>query len=129
MTLQGPYGTVKLSIVTGFEAKQVVNNVKVDPLTGPPLNAKVPRGWSGSFSVDRASDALDSLVSQIEQGFWASGALGSCDIYQYITELDGSTTTYHFDNVAISLSNAGNYQADQAVKQTLEFDASTRKRV
>ena len=47
----------------------------------------------------------------------------------YVTETDGSTSTYQYDNVIFRLSNAGTWKGDSSVKQKLEFFAIRRRRV
>jgi hypothetical protein len=120
---------IDFSIVTGFDAKQTVHQLRIKPLTGPPQGVDIPDGWTGSFEIERGSSAADDLFSSIEQGFWATGALGIGQIFQYIQEVNGSTSTYQYDGVAMHLSDAGSYKADASVKQTIAFFASTRKRV
>lgn len=120
---------IDLSIVMDFDAKQQVHQIRIDPLNGPPQGVDVPRGWNGTFGIERATSAADDLFSTLEQGFWAGGVLGNGQIFQYVQEVNGSTSTYQFDGVAMHLSEAGNYKADNSVKQTISFFASTRKRV
>ena len=52
---------------------------------------------------------------------------GHCN--QYVTESDGSTSTYQFDNVVFKLVSAGQWKGDASVKQKLDFFATRRKRV
>ena len=120
---------VTLSIVEGFDAKQAVHSLRIRPLNGPPQGADLPDGWNGSFTVERGSSAADDLFSQIEQGYWAGGVFGIGQVFQYVTEVNGSTSTYQFDGVTMHLSDAGSWKADSSVKQTISFFASTRKRV
>jgi hypothetical protein len=115
--------------VTGFQAQQEVKQQRSDPLNGVPIEFNTPSGWRGSFQVDRGSQALDDLVAGIEAAFWNAGQIGSGTVYQYVTEQDGSTSTYEFVGVSIVLSNAGNYQAEQIVKQTIGFFASLRNKL
>jgi hypothetical protein len=129
LVLIGPSGQVNLSIVTGFNSKQTVKTVHVDPLNGPPLEARPPAGWTGSFTIERGDSTVDDLIATIEQGFWAGGNLGTGQIYQYVTEVSGATSTYLYDGVSMSLSDAGSWQTDSSVKQTLEFFASMRRKV
>jgi len=118
-----------LSIVTGFDAKQEVHKLRVKPLNGPPQGADLPNGWDGTFTIERGSSAADDLFSTVETGYWAGGVMGVGQIFQYITEVSGSQSCYQFSGVTMSLSDAGNWQADSAVKQTVSFFASTRKRL
>ena len=120
---------VNLGIVEGFEAKQTAHNLTVRPLNGPPQFMALPDGWTGSFMIERANSVADDLFSQIEQGYWATGVIGFGQVFQYVTELNGSVSTYQFDGVAMHLSEAGSWKADASVKQTIAFTASTRKRV
>lgn len=118
-----------LSVVTGFEARQSVHQLRIRPLNGPPQGADIPDGWTGSFEVERGSSAADDLFATIESAFWAGGILGVGQIFQYVNEVNGSQSTYQFDGVTMHLSEAGSWKADSAVKQTVQFFASTRKRV
>ena len=117
---------VDLADVTGFAAQQEVKHQRADPLNSTPIEFTTPSGWRGQFEVDRGSSAIDDLVVSIESAFWSAGTIGSGTIYQYITEPDGSQSTYEFTGVSLVLSNAGSYQADNIVRQTIGFFASQR---
>lgn len=119
---------VDLEDVTGFTAAQEVKHQRADPLNSTPIEFTTPSGWRGQFQVDRGSSVVDDLVASIESAFWSAGTIGSGTIYQYVTETDGSLSTYEFIGVSLVLSNAGNYQADNIVKQTIGFFASQRVR-
>lgn len=121
--------TINLSLVTGFDAKQKTKNLMVDPLNGPPIGADVPGGWDFSFEVERGNSAIDDLISGIEIGYWAGSILTTGQVFQYVEETDGSTSTYQFDGATLRLSNAGMWKQDATVKQTLEGFASTRRRI
>lgn len=117
---------IDFSIVTDFDAKQAVHQIRINPLDGPPQGADVPNGWNGTFNMDRGSNAADALVATIEAGFWAGAALGVGQIFQYINEVNGSQSIFSFNNVTMHLSEAGAWRADNNVKQTISFFASTR---
>ena len=120
---------VDLRDVTSFQAAQEVRQQRSDPLNSAPIEFNTPAGWRGQFNVDRGSSALDDLVATIESSFWSAGTIGSGSIYQYINETDGSTSTYEFVGVSLTLSNSGHYQAENIVKQTISFYASQRNRL
>jgi hypothetical protein len=117
---------VDLQDVTGFAAIQEVKHQRADPLNSMPVEFTTPSGWRGQFEVDRGNSAVDDLVAAIEAAFWSGGTIGSGTIYQYITEPDSSQSTYEFTGVSLVLSNAGNYQSDNIVRQTIGFFASQR---
>jgi hypothetical protein len=120
---------VDLRDVTGFTAAQEVKHQRTEPLNSLPIEFTTPSGWRGEFNVDRGNSAVDDLVVQIESAFWAAGTIGSGTIYQYVTEPDGSLSTYEFTGVALVLSSAGNYQSDAVVRQKIGFFASQRNKL
>ena len=125
----GPFGRIDLAHVTGFEAQQVTQPIRVDRLDGLNLGAEIPKGWNGSFSMDRGSSAADDLIAQIEANYYNGQAISGGTLYQYINETDGSTSTYQFNNVVFKLASAGVYKGDAAVTQKLDFYASARVKV
>ena len=113
----------------GFQAEQQVKLQRSDPLNSVPVEFNTPAGWRGQFHMDRGSSALDDLIVAIEAAFWNAGVIGSGTIYQYVNEADGSTSTYEFTGVALTLSNSGIYKAEVIVTQTINFFASQRNRI
>jgi hypothetical protein len=91
------------------------------------LGAELPRGWEGSFEVERGTSEVDDFIAAAEQLYYNGGPVPGGTLYQYVTEVDGSTSTYQFDSVVFRLANAGSWKGDASVKQKLEF-FSTRKR-
>jgi predicted transcriptional regulator len=129
IVVMGPFGRVDLAHVTGFEAHQVTMAVRVDRLDGVQLGAELPKGWTGSFMLDRGSSAVDDFIAQIEQAYLAGQTINSGTLYQYVNESDGSTSTYQFNGAVFKLTSAGAYRGDTAVTQKLDFFASGRTRV
>jgi hypothetical protein len=125
----GPFGRVDLEHVTGFESRQLTASVRVDRMDGTMLGAELPKGWDGSFDIERGSSAADDLLAQIESTFLSGGTVAAGTLYQYVDETDGSTSTYQFNGVVFRLSSAGAYKGDASVKQKLEFYATSRTRV
>ena len=67
----GPFGRVDLEHVTGFESRQITASVRVDRMDGTMVGAELPKGWDGSFDIERGSSSADDLVAQIEQSYLA----------------------------------------------------------
>lgn len=122
----GPFGRVDLSHVTEFEAQQMTRAVRVDRLDGVQLGAELPKGWNGSFTLDRGSSAVDDFIAQIEAAYLAGQPISAGSLYQYVNEPDGSVSTYQFNGVVFKLTSAGVYKGDAAVEQKLSFFASSR---
>lgn len=119
---------VDLRDVTSFQASQLTRAQRADPLNAVPVVFNTPNGWRGSFVLARADATLDSLVAAIEAAFWNAGTIGSGTVYQYITEPDGSTTTWEYTGVSMTLET-DRWQAEGMVHQTVHFHASTRVKV
>jgi hypothetical protein len=129
LVVMGPSGRVDISHVTGFESRQLTAPVRVARIDGTQLGAELPKGWEGSFEVERGTSALDDFIAGIEQDFYNGTSAGSGSMYQYITESDSSTSTYQFDGVVFKFANAGMWKGDASVKQKLEFFATRKRRI
>jgi hypothetical protein len=129
LVVMGPLGRVDLTHVTGFESRQLTQSVRVSRLDGTHLGTELPKGWEGSFEVERGSSVVDDFIAAAEQQYYSGGSTSPGTMYQYIAETDGSTSTYQYDGVAFRLANAGIWKGDSSVKQKLEFFATRRQRI
>jgi hypothetical protein len=125
----GPAGRIDLTHVTSFESHQVTQSVRVDRLDGTHMGTELPKGWEGSFEIERGTSAVDDFIAAAEQQYFNGTSVNLGTMYQYVTETDGSTSTYQYDNVVFRLSNAGIWKGDSSVTQKLEFFAVRRRRV
>ncbi len=129
LVLLGPFGRIDLAHVTGFESRQVTASVRVDRIDGMHLAAELPKGWQGSFEIERGNSAADDVIAAVESAFHAGSPVSPGTLYQYISESDGSTSTYQYSGVALKLTEAGTWRGDESVKQKLDFFATVRVRV
>ena len=129
LVIMGPGGRVDISHVTGFESRQLTSPIRISRLDGTQLGAELPKGWEGSFEVERGTSALDDFISGLEQSFYGGTDIQSGTMYQYITETDSSVSTYQFDGVVFKLTSAGTWKGDASVKQKLEFYATRKRRI
>jgi hypothetical protein len=129
LVIIAPSGRIDLTYVTGFESRQMTQPIRIDRLDGTQMAAELPKGWEGSFDLERGSSTVDDFIAATEQSFYTSGQLPTSTLYQYVTEADGSTSTYQYDGAVFKLAAAGAWRGDAAVKQKLEFFAARRIRV
>lgn len=129
LVVMGPNGRVDISHVTGFESRQLTSPVRISRLDGTQLGAELPKGWEGSFEVERGTSALDDFISGLEQSFYNGDGTQPGTMYQYVTETDSSVSTYQFDGVVFKLTSAGTWKGDSSVKQKLEFYATRKRRI
>ena len=125
----GPSGQVDLTHVTAFESRQLTQSVRVNRLDGNLMGMEIPKGWEGSFELDRGDSAVEDFIAGLEQDYFNGDVNEFSSMYQYVSEVDGSTSTYQYNSVVFKLSNAGVWRGDAAVKQKLEFYATRRIRV
>jgi hypothetical protein len=125
----GPMGRIDLTHVTSFDSRQITHSVRVDRLDGTHMGTELPKGWEGSFELERGSSVVDDFIAAAEQQYFNGSGVPPGTMYQYVTETDGSTSTYQYDNVIFRLSNAGTWKGDSSVKQKLEFFAVRRRRI
>ena len=69
----GPSGRVDLQHVTGFEARQLTKSVRVDRLDGHNMGAELPKGWEGTFDIERGNSAADDFIISVEQVYFNGG--------------------------------------------------------
>jgi hypothetical protein len=93
------------------------------------MGTELPKGWEGSFDIERGNSAADDFISAAEQSYYNGSQPVLGTMYQYITETDGSTSTFQYDSVTFRLSSAGQWKGDSSVKQKLDFFASRRLRI
>jgi hypothetical protein len=70
LVLIGPAGRVDLSYVTGFESRQITHSIRVDKLDGTQISAELPRGWEGTFELERGTSAVDDFIAAAEQSYF-----------------------------------------------------------
>lgn len=127
--MMGALGRLDMQKVEGFSARQVTNTVQIKPLNEPGIGRYLPSSWEGDFSLDRANSVVDDAIAVIEAAYWNGARLPTGTMFQYINEVDGSTSTYQYDEVSISLSDAGNATADAPLKQKVTWMARRRRKV
>ena len=72
---------------------------------------------------------LDDFIAVLEQNYYNGLPVQTGTMYQYITESDGSVSTYQFVGVVFKLTSAGTWKGDASVKQKLEFFGTQRQRI
>jgi len=129
LVVVGPSGTIDLAHVTSFESRQVTQSVRVNRLDGRQMGMELPKGWEGSFELERGDSIVEDFIAGTEQSYYDGSISATSTMYQYVSEVDGSTSTYQYDSVVFRLTNAGLWKGDAAVKQKLEFFGSRRRRI
>jgi hypothetical protein len=125
----GPSGRIDLNHVTAFESRQITQSIRVNRLDGNHIGMELPKGWEGSFELERGDSTVEDFIAATEQDYFNGNMDSAGSMYQYVSEVDGSVSTYQYDSVVFRLTNAGQWRGDSAVKQKLEFFSSRRRRI
>ncbi|GBQ87316.1 hypothetical protein AA23498_0103 [Acetobacter nitrogenifigens DSM 23921 = NBRC 105050] len=120
---------IDLQDVVNFSVQQESRRQRTNPLNKPPVEFSTPAGWRGSFTVDRGNSALDKLFDADELAYWNANSISSGVLYCYIQESDGTTSKYEYSGIALTFTNAGSFQAENIVTQTVTFFASQRREI
>jgi hypothetical protein len=127
IVLIGPFGRVDIPNITKFDCKQETAAIKVDRLDGIQMNAELPKGWNFRIEAERAGPSLDELFSLIEATWYNAGTVTIGQLFQYVQEPDGSSSTFIMDNVSLKLEDPGEWSGDASVKQRLSGNANRRR--
>ncbi len=109
--------------------RALYETVTHEPIDSPTRRRYLPMGHEFTLSLERRGPANEQLFSQIEQGYWQGGyPNGTQDggtIYLYVSEVDGSVTTYQGTNVSLMMNERMRASQRTAITQTIEGFAST----
>ncbi|CCD29932.1 conserved hypothetical protein [Candidatus Glomeribacter gigasporarum BEG34] len=124
-----PNGPLRLNVITKFTSKPDVVDEKIKPLNRAPIHLRFPDGWSGSFEIERDSDALDRHFARAEDDYYLGVNESPCTITETIIEPNDAISQYRYEGVLLKLEDAGEWEDTKSVKQKLSFVASRRKKV
>lgn len=108
LVVMGPFGRIDLAHVIGFERR----------MASDPAN-----GWEGTFELERGGNAADDFIARIEAAYNDGGTVPAGTLYQYVSEPDGSTSTYQYDGAAFRLAMGAR------PRQRVEFFSMRRRRI
>ncbi|MDR6511462.1 hypothetical protein J2792_002334 [Novosphingobium capsulatum] len=121
-----PNGTnLPLGKVTSFESKPDTTKTKVKGLDGVVDNLRFWEGWTGTIKTERRNADLDNYFAGLEAAYWAGQSEDYCTIQETIAENNGTVTQFRYERVIFDY-DAGTYESDKTVSQTLSFTAAKR---
>jgi hypothetical protein len=121
--LIAPNGTrIDLTQLTDFDHTAEYKTATSSSLTAPKQERYLPDGHKLKF------DANEALFASIEAGWWAAGSADpgtspAGSAFVYITETDGSQSTYQFRGLSLKFTGIGNVKSESAIKQTIDGHA------
>lgn len=128
--LIGPTGAyVSTSLIKSFTSQQMTNSLETMPLNLPPIFAEIPKGWEGSFTLERADSTYDDLFALVEANYWAGQNIPSGTITETISDPSGAIHQYRYIGAVFKFSNAGSKTQDAFITLDVSFKASQRIKV
>lgn len=122
-------GPLTINKITGFSTKQEATKSKVKRLDGTTETLRFFDGWSGSFDIERSDSIVEDYFIKLEASYFAGTNEVPGTILETITNPDGSTSQYRYENVILTLDNAGDWKGDASIKIKVSFEASRKKTV
>ncbi len=116
-----------------FSVKSKYNHVPHERINSVPVMRALLAGHDFTMQIERENPNNDVLFTQIEQSYWAggypNGTVSGGTIYVYVTEIDGTQSTYEGTNVCLWMEDRLNSSAKAAIKQTISGFCSTFQKV
>ena len=126
----GPSGSyVSTNYITSFTSSQMTNSLESMPLNLPPIFGEIPKGWEGSFNMQRGDSTFDDLFALAEANYWAGQNTPSGTITETITDPTGAIHQYRYIGVVFKFSSAGSKTQDAFISMDVAFKASQRIKV
>ncbi|TDR80003.1 hypothetical protein [Paludibacterium purpuratum] len=126
LDINTPNGPMRISKIMSFDSKPKTTSTEITPLNGQTDELLVPKGWSGTFEVERTDATLDKWWAQFESDYYNGVAQPPATITETIQEVDGSTSTFRYTNVILKLEGAGKKEGDKTIRQSVTFTARRR---
>lgn len=120
-------GVQNFVILENFTVKEDATMDKVVAMDGTVRHPKFHVGWSGSFTLQRASNVMDNYIALQEASYYQGTDQLPITITETISEPSGVVSTYQYTNVVIVLDDAGNWSGTEIVRQRISFMASRRQ--
>src|ERR1700691_94005 len=83
----GPSGQITLNHVTAFDSRQVTQSVRVNRLDGNQMGMELPKGWEGSFELERGDSIVEDFIAITEQNYFNGAVSTISSMYQYVSEV------------------------------------------
>jgi len=122
-------GVLAWATITGFQSRQRSRQLQSIAMDGTNNYAELPQGWDMTFQVDRSSSAVDDYFATLENDYYTGVATVGIQVTETITETDGSTSQYRYENVTLKLADAGLKSGDNYIKMKVEGVASRRRQI
>ncbi|MBV8048998.1 MAG: hypothetical protein JO171_17750 [Paludibacterium sp.] len=126
LDINTPNGPMRISKIMSFDSKPKTTSTELTPLNGQTDELLVPKGWSGTFEVERTDATLDKWWAQFETDYYNGVSQPAATITETIQEVDGSTSTFRYTNVILKLEGAGKKEGDKTIRQSVTFTARRR---
>lgn len=122
-------GALRFDKIMKFTKKPKIATQEIVPLNGQTDELQWPKGWTGTITIERTGSTADDWQAQWEDDYFNGVNRDPATITETITEPNGSTSVYRYENVQLHLSNAGDASGEKTIEQEFTWTARRRKKV
>jgi len=116
-----------LTQISSFDAHQVTKEVTADDLTtGFEHQVNIPQRWEGSLRYERTGGAVDRFIAAYEQAYFQGQDVLNATMAVQVRESSGAVQKWKFLGVIFVLEDAGKFDLQDIVRQTMRFRARER---
>ena len=117
----------QLTQLASFDARQVTKEVTADDLTtGFEHQVNIPQRWEGSLHYERTGGAIDRFIAAYEQAYFQGQNVLNATMSVRIQEPSGAVQKWKFLGTIFVMEDAGKFDLQDIVRQTLRFRARER---
>lgn len=116
-----------LTQLASFDARQVTKEVTADDITtGFEHQVNIPQRWEGSLRYERTGGGIDRFIAAYEQAYFQGQNVLNATMGVQITEPSGAVQKWKFLGVIFVMEDAGKFDLQDIVRQTLRFRSRER---
>ena len=116
-----------LTQLASFDARQVTKEVTADDITtGFEHQVNILQRWEGSLRYERTGGGIDRFIAAYEQAYFQGQNVLNATMGVQITEPSGAVQKWKFLGVIFVMEDAGKFDLQDIVRQTLRFRSRER---
>lgn len=129
LNFQDSNGQAEFCRVKSFTSSQMTTNIESQALDGINRPFNIPKGWKGSFDMERTSSATEDYIAYLEGLYYSGQNQPYITITETITEQNSFITQYQYVNCVLVFDDTGTRTADNYITQKVSFTASQRNKL
>jgi len=122
--VEGVIPILYLKSFSAHEGSRIVPDILMDGTVRLP---KLFETWHGDITLARGNAVFDSYIARQAALYYTTQNEVLANLYQTITEQDGSTTQIQYNRVQFVIENAGDFSGAEIVNYSISWIAANRQ--